>query len=169
MNRLPIPSDHLAVWSDDSAGCASTSITPTSPQTGARVASARPDPSRLTDRDLQALRTTELPLRARTGAWPEAVPGHQSTRWAAAQRLCPECCPQAGFRSARQLPQGARGAQRDLRHQCRTPAPTRGSRLDRRGPGPRLLRPCPGRRHPRRHGGFLSRRRCLAVRSGGRP
>jgi hypothetical protein len=51
--------------------------------------------------------------------------------------------------------------------QCGTPATTRGSWIDRHGPGTRCFRLRQGGRHPRRHGNVLSCRRRPVVRSGG--
>jgi hypothetical protein len=167
MNRLLIRSDHLTVRSDNHAGSASNGTAQTSSQTGARPPPARASAARIADRNLQALRPAELPLRWRTGTRPEAISGHQSTGRAAMPGLRAQCGSRACRPLDRQLSQGSRGAQRDLRDQCRAPASARGSRVGRHGPGPGRLRPGQGRRHSRRHGGLLPRRRCLAVQSGG--
>ena len=166
MNCLLIRSDDLTIRSDEYPESASNSSAQTSPQTGARLAPARAGVTRFADRDLQALRSAELPLRGRTGTRSEAISRHQSAWRAAPQRLRPECSSRARCPSDLQLPQAARGAQRDLRDQCRTPAPARGSRVDRHGPGPHRprLRQSGGR--PRRHGCVLSLCWRLAVRSG---
>lgn len=167
MNRLLIRSDHLTDRSDCHAGSSSDSAAQTTPQTGARPSSTRAAAARIVDGDLQALRAAELPLCQWTRAWPEAVPGHQSAWRATAPRLRAERRSRARRPLDRQPPQAARRHQRDLRDQCRTAAPARGSRVDRHGPGPRRLRPGQGRRHSCRHGGILPRRRRLTVPSGG--
>jgi len=167
MTRLLIRSDHLTVRSDSHAGSVSNSSAPTPPRTGARPSPTRAAAARVADRDLQTLWPPELPLRGRTGTRSEAISGHQPAWRAAAPGLRAERRSRARCRSDRQSSQGSRSAQRDLRDQRRTPAPARGPRVGRRGAGPRRLRPGQGRRHSRRHGGVLPRRRCLAIRSGG--
>lgn len=167
MNRLLIRSDHLTDGSDCHAGSSRDSAAQTTPRTGARSPPARTAAARVADRNLQALRATELPLCQRTGTRSEAISGHQSAWRATAPRLRAECRSRARRPFDWQPPQSSRSAQRDLRDQRRTPAPARGSRVDRRGPDPRRLRPGQGRRHSCRHGGVLPRRRCLAVQSGG--
>ncbi len=167
MNRLLIRSDHLTGRSDCHAGFSSDSAAQTTPQTDARPSSTRAAAARVADRNLQALRATELPLCQRTGTRSEAISGHQSAWRATAPGLRAECRARARRPFDRQPPQSSRSAQRDLRDQRRTAAPARGSRVDRHGPGPCRLRPGQGRRHSCRHGGVLPRRRRLAVPSGG--
>lgn len=167
MNRLLIRSDHLTDRSDRHAGSSSDSAAQTTTQTGARPSPARAAAARVADRNLQALRPAELPLCQRTGTRSEAISGHQSAWRATAPGLRAECRARTRRPLDRQPPQGSRRAQRDLRDQRRTAAPARGSRVDRRGPGPCRLRPGQGRRRSCRHGGVLPRRRRLAVQSGG--
>jgi hypothetical protein len=168
MNRLLILSDRLVIRSDHEPP---VSFRPcpaqTPPSAGARFAADRTPPARHIGRDLQALRTTELPLRRWAWAWPETVFVHQPARRTAAKRLRAQRHPCAGRSVDRRLPQAARHAQRDLCDQHRTSAATRGSELDRHGPGTRRLRLHQGGRHPRRHGCVLSCRRRPAVQSGG--
>lgn len=168
MNRLLIRSDHITIRSDEYPGSVSDSTAQTPPKTGARLAPARAGVTRFADRDLQALRPAELPLRQRPGTWSEAISGHQSTRRAAPQRLRPERHARARCQFDRQLQQAARGSQRNLRDQHGTPAPARGSRVDRDGPGPHLLRRRQGGRGSRRHGCLLSCCWRLIIRSGER-
>src|SRR5580693_2174203 len=119
MNRLLILSDCPVIRSDEHPESFVNSPAQTSPQTRARSASDRTGAAWFADRDLQALWAAELPLRRRTGAWPETV---SVERWA-----------RAGRQVHQQLPQITRYAQRDLRDQRRTPAATRGSRVNRHG------------------------------------
>ena len=168
MNRLLILSDRLVIRSDNELPD-SFHICPaqTPPTAGARSAADRTSPARHIGRDLQALRTTKLPLRRWAWAWPEAVFVHQPARRAAAKGLRAQRCPCAGRSIDRRLPQAARHAQRDLCDQHRASAATRGSELDRHGSGAHRFRLHQGGRHPRRHGCVLSRRRRPAVQSGG--
>ena len=167
MNRLLIRSDHLTDRSDCHAGRSSDSAPQTTPQTGARPSPARAAAAWIADGDLQALWAAELPLCQWTGAWSEAIPGHQSAWRATASGLRAERRSRARRPLDRQPPRATRSDQRDLRDQRRTPAPARGSRVDRHGPGPCRLRPGQGRRYSCRHGGVLPRRQRLAAQSGG--
>jgi len=170
MNRPLILSDRLVIRSDNEPPV-SFRICPaqTPPPAGARFATNRTPPARHIGRDLQALRTTKLPLRRWAWAWPEAVFVHQPARRAAAKGLRAQRYPCAGRSIYRRLPQAGRHAQRDLCDQHRTSAATRGSDLDRHGSGTRRLRLHQGGRHPRRHGCVLSCRRRPTVQSGGAP
>jgi hypothetical protein len=167
MTRLLIRSDRRVIRSDELAGCFLSGLAQTSPTARTRLASDRTAPARHIGRDIQALRSAELPLRRGAGTWPEAVFVHQPARWAASKRLRAQRCPFGGRPIDRQLPQAAPGARRDLCDQCGTPATPRGSWIDRHGPGTRRFRLHQGGRHPRRHGRVLSCRRRPAVRSGG--
>ena len=167
MNRLLIRSDRFAIRSGEHPGSLLACPAQTPSPTGAGLAADRVRPARHIGRDLQALRAAELPLRRRSGTWPEALSVHQPTRRAAPKRLRAQCHAFADCPADRQLPQAARHTRGDLRDQRGTPAATRGSRVDRDGSGPRCFRHCQGRRHSRRHGYFLSRPRRLAVRPGG--
>jgi hypothetical protein len=166
MNRLLIRSDHLSIRSDGYPSSFTISSTQASSQSGAWPATAREGVTRVANRDLQALWPAKLPLRRRTGARTEAIPGDQSAWRTTAPRLCAERRLRAGCSFDRQLPQATRSSQRDLCDQCRASAPARGSRVDRDGPCPRCPRFRQGGRHSRRHGCVLSRCWRLAVRSG---
>lgn len=168
MTRLSIPSDHLPIRSDEFPRSARNSSAQTSSHISARLAAARVGITRCSDRDLQAMRSAELPLHQRARTWSEAVSGHQSARRAAPQRLRSERCARARRQSDRQLQQAARGTQRNLCDQRGTPAPARGSRVDRDGPGPHRLRRCQGGRRSRRHGCLPSCCWRLTIRSGER-
>ena len=72
MTRLLIPSDYLSIRSDGHSGSIRLSSAKTAPQTAARFAATRPRVARLVDRDLQAVRSAELP---RDG------PGHGPKRY----------------------------------------------------------------------------------------
>ena len=167
MIRLLIRSDRRVIRSDELSGSILTGLAQPSPTTRARLASDRTAPARHIGRDIQALRSAELPLRRWTRTWPEAVSVHQPARRAASKGLRAQQCPFAGRPIDRQLPQAAPSARRDLCDQCGTPATTRGSWIDRHGPGTRGFRLYQGGRHPRRHDCILSCRRRPAVRSGG--
>jgi hypothetical protein len=168
VNRLLILSDHITIRSDEYQGSASNSSAQTPSQLGTRLASDRAAVAWFADRDLQALRPAELPLRQRPGTWSEAISGHQSARRAAPQRLRPERHARTRCQFDRQLQQAARGSQRNLCDQHGTPTPARGSRVDRDGPGPHLLRRRQGGRGSRRHGCLLSCCWRLIIRSGER-
>jgi hypothetical protein len=167
MNRLLIRSDRELIRSDETNKPHRSRPAQTPWPTRARLAAARIHTARHPGRDLQTLRSSELPLRRWTRTWPEALPVHQPAGRAAATRLCTERCACEGRRVDRQLPQIARDDQRDLRDQYRTPAAPRGFRIDRDGPGPRRPRLHPGGRHSGRYGCVLSCCRRPAVRSGG--
>jgi hypothetical protein len=167
MNRLLIPSGRFVIRSDERSGSFRTRPAQTPSPARARLAADRTRPARHIGRDLQALWAAELPLRQRTGAWPEAISVDQPTRRAASKGLRAQRHPCAGRPIDRQLPQAARYARRDLHDQRGTPSATRGSRVDRDGPGTRRPRLGQGGRHRRRHGGILFCRRRPAIRSGG--
>jgi hypothetical protein len=167
MNRLLIRSDRSLIRSDEAAESFHNGLAQTPPPTGARLAADRTGAAWHIGRDLQALRSPELPLRRRTGTWPEAISVYQPTRRATATGLRAQRRACAGRPVDRQLSQIARDAQRGLRDQHGTPAASRGSRINRDGPGPRRPRLHQGGRHPGRHGCVFSCRRHPAVRSGG--
>lgn len=108
----------------------------------------------------------DLSLSQWTGAWPEAVSGDQSTWRPPSQRICTKCRLRTGRRMARQLSAAARYTQPDLRHQCGTPASTRGSRIDAHGPGVNRPRFSQSRCHRRRYDRVLSRCRRSTTGSG---
>ena len=169
MNRLLIRSDHLSIRSDGRSESFAINPTQAPSQSGARPATAREGVTRVANRDLQALWPAKLPLRRRTVARTEAIPGDQSAWRTTAPRLCAERRLRAGRPIDRKLPQAARSSQRDLRDQRRSSASARGSRVDRDGPCARCPRFRQGGRHSRRHGCVLSRCWRLAVRSGESP
>lgn len=167
MTRLLIPSDYLTIRSDEHPGSIRPSPTKTAPQTVKRFAATRPCFARFIDRDLQAVRSAELSLSRWSGARPEAIFGDQSAWRASSQGICTKRRLRAGCSMDRQLSPAARCTQRGLRNQHRTSAPTRGSRIDRYGPGTDRPRLCQSGCHCRRYGRVLSRRRRSALRSGG--
>jgi hypothetical protein len=142
-----------------------------SPQAHDEDSLARTCAPRLARGNLPTLRSSWLPLRQRGRPRAKTLSVGQHHRTAASADLCVEGRPWRSRRVPRQLPQTARGAQRDLRHQHRTPAAPRGSRVSRHGagasPGHRRSRLRQGGRHPRQHDRILSCRRCPAIRSGG--
>ncbi len=168
MTRLSILSDHLPIRSDEYPRSASNRSAQTSSQIGARLAAARVGIARFPDRNLQAMRSAELPLYQRARTWSKAVSGHQSARRAAPQGLRSERRARARRQFDRQLQQAARGTQRNLCDQHGTPAPAPGSRVDRDGPGLHHLRRRQGGRRSRRHGCLLSCCWRLTIRSGER-
>jgi hypothetical protein len=168
MIRPLIRSDHITIRSDEYQRSARNSSTQTPSQIGARLTANGAGVAWFANRDLQALRPAELPLRQRPRPWSEAISGHQSARKTAAPRLRPERHAPAGRQFDRQLQQAARGSQRNLCDQHGTPAPTRGSRIDLDGPVPYRHRYRQGRRGSRRHGCLLSCCWRLTIRSGER-
>ena len=97
MTHLLIRSDRLAIRSDEHPTSFISGSAQTPSQAGARLAADRAAAARLADRDLQALRSAELPLRQRPGARSEAISVHQSARRA----------PAPGLRSNNAYPQAA--------------------------------------------------------------
>ena len=87
MNRRLIRSDKFVILSDDDPEPFRICLAQTPSPTCARFATDRTGAARHIGRDLQALRSTELPLRRRTGTRPEAVSVHQPARRATATRL----------------------------------------------------------------------------------
>ncbi len=165
MNCLLIRSDYLSIRSDGHSESFAISSTQAPSQSGARPATTREGVTRVANRDLQALWPAKLPLRRRTRAWAEAIPGDQSAWRTAAPRLCAER-PLRAVVDLITTSTGTRSSQRDLCNQCRASAPARGSRIDRDRPCSRRPRFRQGGRHSRRHGYFLSRGWRLAVLSG---
>lgn len=168
MNRLLIRSDYITIRSDEYQRYARNRSAQTPSQLGARLTSNGATVAWFADRDLQALRPAEMPLRQWPGPWPEAISGHQPAGKTAPPRLRPERHARAGCQFDRQLQQTAPGSQRNLCHQHGTPAPTRGSWVDRGGPGAHRLRHRQGGRGSRRHGCLLSCCWRLTIRSGER-
>lgn len=168
MNRLLIRSDHITIRSDEHQRSARNSSAPTPSQLGARLTSNRAIAAWFADRDLQALRAAEVPLRQRPGPWSEAISGHQSAGKTASPRLRSERDARAGCQFGRQLQQAARGSRRNLRDQHGTPAPARGSRVDRSESGSDRLRHRQGGRGSCRYGCLLSCCWRLPIRSGER-
>jgi uncharacterized protein with von Willebrand factor type A (vWA) domain len=167
MTRLLIPSDYLSIRSDEHSQSIRPSSANTTPQTAERVATARSCAAWLVDRDLQQMRSADLSLSRRSRTRPQAISGDQSARRASSPRICTKCRLRTGRRMARQLSPATRCTQRDLRHQCRTSASTRGSRIDCHGPGVNHPRLCQGRSHRRRYDRVLPRCRRSTVGSGG--
>lgn len=169
MNLILIHSDGRVIRSDENPGSFLPHASQTSPPHCARLAADRTRAARHIGRNIQALRSAELPLRRRTRTWTQAISVRQSARdgWPAAQRLCAKRHPQAGRPFDRQFPRPARCARRDLCDQHGTLATTRGAWINRHGPGACRFRLCQGGRHPRRHGCVLSCRQRPAVQSGG--
>ena len=167
MTRLLILSDYLPIRSDEHSQFIRLSPSKTPQQAAARLAATRPPAARLVDRDLQEMRSTNLSLSRWSRTWPQAVSGDQSARRPTSQRICTKCRLRTGHRMARQLSPAARYTQRGLRHQCRTSASPRGSRVDPHGPGVNRTRLCQSRRGRRRYDRVLSRCRRSAVGSGG--
>jgi hypothetical protein len=138
----------------------------TSPPNNSRHAANRADRARFADRDIQALRPTQLSLRRRTRPRPQAISLHNRTHrraptaWLRAKRNL-----SASRRVPGQLPPAAGDAQRNQRDQCRTSTPPRKSRLD--GSGRRNSRLRQGGRHSRQHDRILSCWRRRAVQHGG--
>src|SRR5215469_16482743 len=114
MNRPLILSVYLVIRSDDDHRFACVGAAQAAPQTRTRPAPARVGAARLTDRDVQALRPAELPLRQRAGSRAEAVSGDQPAEWTSTQRLRTQCTLLAGHRAAWQFSPAARITQRDL-------------------------------------------------------
>jgi hypothetical protein len=137
-----------------------------SKKAGGSSAAARVSLTRHAGRNLPAVWPAELPLRQWARARPEALSLHQSTRQATSSGLCAQWPAGAGRGADRQLPQTARHAGRDLCHQHGTAAPARGAGVASHEPGAHRVRHHPARRHYRRHGGCLPRRR-RSARSGG--
>lgn len=162
---LRVFSDQLFNGSDSRGEHVACRLAQTSPQPPARPASARTVAAWLTGGEIQTLRASRLSLRPRTWSRSQELSVDQHDRTAATGRLCAERLPRRSRRVAQQLPQGTRGAQRDLCDQHRTSAATRELRLN--GPGRRCPRPRQGGRHPRQHDRMLSCRRRPAVRHGG--
>jgi hypothetical protein len=167
MTRLLIRSDRLVIRSDEHPRSFLTCLTQTPSPARARLAADRICRAWDIGRDLQALWSTELPLRRWAGTRTEAIFVRQPTWRASSQRLRAQRYSFARCQIDPQLPQAARIARRDLRDQYRTPATTRGSWIDHHGPGAHCFRFRQGGRHRCRHDCVLSCRRRPAVRSGG--
>ena len=167
MNQFLTRSDRHVIRSDEHPAPFLDGPAQTSAQTGVRPAPDRTDPAGVVDRDLQTLRTSELPLRRRTRTRTEAIFVHESKRRTAAKGLRTKHGSPASRSVHRQPPHMARGARRDLCNQHRTSQTSRGSWIDHDGPGTCRLRFCQGWRHPRRHDRIVPCSRCPAVRRGG--
>src|SRR5271166_5468333 len=90
MARVLNPSDIFSIRSDRHAICVVRRATQTSPPARAWPAPDRADTARFTDRGLQALWPSELPLRRWTRAWSEALSVHnQANRRATPAWLVP--------------------------------------------------------------------------------
>jgi hypothetical protein len=151
-------SDVILIRSAKDAKCLVRSPAQTSSPAHAWLAPNRADCTWVTDGDLQTLRPTQLPLRRRTRARPQAISiDGRANRRASAARLCAECSLPPGRQVSCELPQAPGDAQRDLRDQCRASASPREPGLD--GSGRRSSRFCQGGRHHRQHDRILSGRR----------
>jgi hypothetical protein len=169
MNPILIHSDRHLIRSDGHPESFFPSATQTSPPDRTGLAANRTGSAWNVGRNIQALRPIELPLRRRTWTRAQTISVHQPA-WngrPAAPRLCAKRLPRAGRLFDRQFPRPARCARRDLCDQHGAPATTRGTWINRHGPGARRFRLRQGGRHPRRHGCVLSCRRRPAVQSGG--
>lgn len=159
-------SDIYLIRSGEHAKCFVRSPAQTAPPADPWSAPDRADRAWFTDRDLQALRPTQLSLRRWTWTRPQAISVHNcANRRSPAAWLRAECSLRPSRGVPCQLPQATGDAQRDLRNQCRTSTPPRESRLD--GSGrckPRLRR---GGCHPRQHDRSLSCWRRAAIQRGG--
>lgn len=167
MNPFLIRSDYHVIRSDEPPEPLLDSSSQTPPRACTQPAADRRAAARFADRDLQTLRTSELPLCRRARARTEAISVCQSTGGPTPERLRAKRNPPAGRSVRRQFPQAARIARRDLRDQYRTPATARGPGIDRHGSRTRRFRLRRGGRHPRKHDRVLSCCRRPAVRSGG--
>jgi hypothetical protein len=167
MIRPLIRSDRLVIRSDEYPESFLACLTQTPPPSRARIAADRICRAWHIGRDLQALRSTKLPLRRRARTWTEALFVRQPTWRASSQGLRAQRYSRGSCQIDQQLPQAARSSRRDLRDQYGTLATTRGSWIGRHGPGSRRFRLRQGGRHRRQHGCVLSFRRRPAVRSGG--
>ena len=156
MNHLLNQSDIALIRSAKHAKCFFRNPAQAPPPAHAWLAPTRADCAWVVDRDLQALRPTQLPLCRWTRTWPQTIPiDRRANRRAPTARLYTECHLSSGLRVSWQLPQAPGDAQRDLRDQCRASASPRESRLD--GPGCHRPRVSQGSRHHRQHDRILSR------------
>src|SRR5260370_27841471 len=98
-------SDYHLILSDEHSKFVIHGLAQTSPPARARPSSDRTDTARLTDRDLQALRPAQLPLRRSAWAPPQAISFHnQSNPLQPAGRLCAASSPRRTPRVTHQLP-----------------------------------------------------------------
>lgn len=166
MTRILIPSDRLDEQSDESQGFFSTGPARTPSSHRARDSADRTGHARDPERDLQALRPSQLPLRRRPRPWAQALSLRQPIRRTAPQRLCA----QRRYGSRRTVDQQSAPAspssRRDLRDQYRAFAAPRGSWVERHEPRECSVRLDRGGSHYRRHGVGLSRC-CAAALSAG--
>src|SRR4029453_15575943 len=87
-------SDYHLILSDEHSKFVIHGPAQTPPPAPPRPSSDRTDTARLTDRDLQALRPAQLPLRRWAWARPQAISFHnQSNRRAPPGGLCAKCAP----------------------------------------------------------------------------
>lgn len=167
MNQPLILSERKVILSDDVAETFRRGAAQTPPSIGARTAADGAGAVRLLDRNVQALRSTKLPLCRRTRTWPQAISVHQPARRTTATRLRTKQCTSAGRRIDRQPSSDTQNAQRYLLDKRRALAPTREPGIGRDGLGaPRPRRRRSGRCR-RGHDRVLSRQRRLASRRGG--
>ena len=166
MTRPLILSDRLSRQSDDSQEPFHLRLARTPPPTRAGCAADRAGDARDAKRGLQALRPAQLPLCRRSGTRTQVLSLGQSAQRATSQRLCAQRRRWARRSVHQQLARLTRCARRDLRHQYRASATTRGAWIERHASRARPVRRDPGGRHSCRHGRGLSRRRS-AARCGG--
>src|SRR6516164_6443756 len=118
-------SDIYLIRSGEHAKCFVRSPAQTAPPADPWSAPDRADRAWFTDRDLQALRPTQLSLRRWTWTRPQAISVHNcANRRSPAAWLRAECSLRPSRGVPCQLPQATGDAQRDLRNQCRTSAPS---------------------------------------------
>jgi hypothetical protein len=165
MARFLNHSDTVLIRSEEHEVLFVRGSTQAPPPAGADPTTNRADDTWVTDRDLQALWSTQLSLHRRAWARAQAILVHgRPNRRTPAPRLCAERDLPSSRCVSYQLPQTTGDAQRDLRDQCRASASPRESRLN--GSGCRNARLCQGGRHHRQHDRILSRWRRPAVQCG---
>lgn len=127
MTFRAVMSDQLLNWSDDDdintdfCSAAKTNLSP------APIASSGGPPPRLAHRALQAVRETGLQVCSGPGSWAEVLSLGQPFGEATGDGIRPSRLPRVRCPLPRQLPARAGDPGRDLHHQPRTPAPSRGA------------------------------------------
>ena len=166
MTRPLILSDTSLKPSDESQGSFRHGLTRTTTPAGTRCALDRAGDARHVERDIQTLRSAQLPLCQRPGPRTQALSVRQPSRQLAAQRLRTQCRLWPRRPVHQQLAQAAQYARRNLRDQYRADAAPRRSWIDRDGSCVHPVRPNTGGCHSCRHGCGLSRRRPAACCGG---
>jgi hypothetical protein len=159
MTRCLILSDSLLGHSDDSQKPVCRGPSQTSPSACPKLASAGADHARDVACGLQAVRPAQLSLRRRPRPWAQILSLGQPARRPTPPRLRAQRRLSACRRVHRQLAHATNGARRDLRHQHRAIAATRGSWIARYGACTHPVRLDAGGLYSCRHGHVLSRRR----------